>query len=442
MIQYYLDLEKQVKNIKEKSLQNGQIQKIYSTAFYISFAVRSPGKTWYLYFGRGGGHEGVWLGESPPPSGTRRKDTFLEYLRSHLSACTFVGLTLDSSDRIVGLEYRKFGEKQSLLWFWRGRKLYFLHHYQERPEGSFKLLLSWRGKAFTPGQEIETNLFDYFNEVGRQLNMSHDLASDIKPIEYLIEDELKVASREKSAPSDFLQRKKANIEADLRKTRQWEKLQAILERNTSLEEVYELKVDDQKIKFGPNLNPFERRNVVYQKIKKLKKGEAILTDRLSSVNDELRGETKAPRLVNTLPVIRPVWGEEKRSIPQAPQKTNDDYRVFKLDKVQIGVGVSATGNDQLRNKWANRDDYWIHLDGIKSAHAIVKVHEGTLNSDILNLSSSIVAHFSKFSDEWIPIIYTQVKNVKSVTGVAGMVTYKKEKHLRCPRVSLDDLLKE
>src|SRR5690606_33471243 len=160
------------KNIREMSLSEGQIQKIYSTSYYISFAVRTPGKTRHLYFGRGGGFEGVWCGETAPPSPLRKRDNFLEYFRRHISSCGFYDISLDKHDRIIKFDYRKFGEIQSFLWFWRGRKLYFLHYFQDAPEAPFKLLLSWRGKAFVPGTELE-DLFEYFNEVGRDSEMNH-----------------------------------------------------------------------------------------------------------------------------------------------------------------------------------------------------------------------------------------------------------------------------
>ena len=78
MIQYYLDLQKQVKNFSEHRLEYGQIQKIYSTSYFISFSIRAPGKTWHLYLGRGNGQEGLWLHNQAPISALRRKDTFLE----------------------------------------------------------------------------------------------------------------------------------------------------------------------------------------------------------------------------------------------------------------------------------------------------------------------------------------------------------------------------
>lgn len=442
MIQYYLDLENQVKNISEKTLAQGQIQKLYSTAYFISIAIRSPGKTWHIYFGRGGGYEGVWLGEAPPVSSLRRKDNFLEYLRSHLSSCSFLELDLDRSDRIVALHYQKYGERQSFIWFWRGRKLYFLHYYQEKPEGPHKLLLSWRGKAFQPGPDVNLNLFEYFDEVGRQGEMAHDLSSTVKPIAEILDEELKAASLKKIAKPNFLQRKKANIEEDLRKTRQWEKLQSILEKDSPLEGLYELKVEDQKIKFEGDLNAFERRNLLFQKIKKLKKGESILSERLNSIEKEIQGKSQVESQTSTIPIIKPVWGDEAPKVREKVKTQVEDYKIFHFEGFQIGVGHSAQGNDQLRSKWASREDHWVHLDGLKSAHGILKIDHGAITPEILNTAATIVAHFSHFSDEWIPIIHTQVKNVKGVTGAPGMVTYKKEKHLRCPRVDVEDVLKE
>lgn len=443
MIQYYLDLEKQVKNIKEMSLSQGQIQKLYSTAFYISISIRAPGKTWHLYFGRGSGNEGMWLHDSAPPSELRRRDNFLEYFRRHLSSCSFLDVSLDKHDRIIKFDYQKFGQRQSFLWFWKGRKLYFLHYYQEQPEAPFKLLLSWRGKAVVPGVQL-IDLFDYFDEIGRHKDMNHDISSpEISSMDKLIQDELKASNlKDMTTAPNFLQRKKENIEDDLRKARQWEKLQSILDKGDELD-MYELKVGDQKIKFEGELNPYEKRNLLFQKIKKLKRGETILTERLGSVQDQLAGKNSIPVKQSTIPIVKPVWGEEKSLQIQAPKAANDEFKVFNLENCQVGVGLNAQGNDQLRNKWASKEDHWIHLDGHKSSHAIIKVpNNQVITAESLNMAASIVAHFSHFNDEWIPIIHTQVKNLKGVSGAAGMVIYKKEKHLRCPKINLDHLIKD
>jgi predicted ribosome quality control (RQC) complex YloA/Tae2 family protein len=444
MIQYYLDLEKQVKAVSEQRLAYGQIQKIYSTAFFISFSIRSPGKTWHLYLGRGAGQEGIWLHDEAPASILRRKDNFLEYLRKHISSCSFVSLDLDPYDRIVKLSYQKYGQLQSILFFWKARKLYFLHHFQDLPEGPFKILMSWHGKAIMTGLDMP-ELYEFFNEVGRRTDMKHDLhASSHSTIQQLLEDEKKAAQmKEVTSGPGFLQRKITNIEQDLERTRQWNKLQELLDQGEDLQ-MYELKVGDHKIKFEGELNPYERRNLLFEKIKKLKRGETILSKRLNDTRELLDGKKQEPKTVSILPMVKPVWGrEEKIEKENTRLPEREDFKVFKLSDFSVGVGTSSTGNDQLRNKWASKEDMWLHLDGLKSAHAIIKLHErASFDAEALNLAASILAHFSHFNDEWIPVIYTAVKNVKGVSGSPGMVIYKKEKHLRCPKVAAAQWLKD
>lgn len=444
MIQYYLDLENQVKAVEEIRLCGGQIQKIYSTAYYISMSIRTPGKTWSLYLGRGGGHEGVWLYDFPPPSELRKKDNFLEYLRRHISSCGFLALTLDTGDRIVKMEYQKFGERQSLLFFWKARKMYFVHHYQDAPEQPFKLLLSWRGKAFTPNENF-TDLFGFFEEIGRRTDMKHDLHSACLPgMDQLLELELKAGTlKSMTSKPHFLQRKKENIESDLRKAQQWHRLQSMLDEGDSLEG-YEIKVGDHKIKFEGELNPYERRNLLFQKIKKLRRGEGILSARLKEVEDMLGGQrSHNTSQTSDLAVIRPIWGKEENSVNENPREQQNNFRIIKGEKFQFGVGESAQGNDQLRSKWASREDIWFHLDGLKSAHLVLKQTGGaSLDPETINLAASILAYFSHFNGDWIPVIFTQVKNLKGVTGAPGMVIYKKEKHLSCPRVDITSWLKE
>jgi len=445
MIQYYRDLESQVKTIHEAHLAGGQIQKIYSTAFFVSLSVRIPGKTWSLFLGRGSGMEGIWLDDVTPPSVLRRKDIFLEYLRRHLSSCAFIGVELDRHDRIIKLDYQKFGMKQSLLLFWKARKVYFIHTYRETPEGQLKILMSWKGRPFTPPEEI-TDLFSCFDEIGRRQDMKQDFSSSkFASIRDLLQAEESAASMKAgNFKPGFLERKKLKIEEDLTKARQWEKIQDVLNKDEPLEDIYELKVGDHKIKFEGELNAYERRNLLFEKIKKLKKGENILSERLGTVNKTLEEKVKPTQVSTDLPVTKIAWGEDPGVVTQKEKSKEeaDDYKIIATPTCQIGVGRSARGNDQLRSKWAGKEDTWLHLDGLKSAHVIIKMPAGVPGNDEINLAASILARFSHFQGDWAPVIYTQVKNLKGVSGVAGMVTYKKEKHLRCPLVDISSLIEE
>jgi hypothetical protein len=208
MIQYYQDLKKKLNTLNEFDLQNGQIQKIYSTAYFISLAIRAPGKTWHLYLGRGGGFEGLWIDKSPPPSLLRQRDSFLEYLRSHLSATGFFQLSLDKSDRILRLDYYKFSQLQSFLFFWKGRSLYFIHYYFDGPDSAAKFFMSWRNRVVTASEGQD--LFSVFDEVGRDVNLLHErFQPQLKDINELLQSELHQTQLIQSPDkSNFLERKK------------------------------------------------------------------------------------------------------------------------------------------------------------------------------------------------------------------------------------------
>lgn len=444
MIQYYRDLESQVKTIQAAGLSGGQIQKIYSTAHLVSLTIRVPGKSWSLYLGRGSEVEGLWLASEVPPATLRRKDNFLEYLRRHLSSCAFLGVRLDPYDRIVQLDYQKFGDRQSLLLFWKARKVYFAHVFRDSPEAPKKLLLSWKSRPVTIGDE--TDFFSLFDEIGRRKDMKHDFVSRVaKEIpEILQAEEAALGARGGTWKPDFLERKKMKIEEDLNRARQWEEIQGVLQREEPLENVYELKVGEHRFKFEGELNAFERRNLLFEKIKKLKKGQAILEGRLDGVLKTLEEKKKPrPETESKIPITRIAWGEEAGAPTRevGPAEATD-YVVYQLSGYKIGVGKSARGNDQLRSKWAGKDDLWLHLDGMKSAHAVIKMESGVPGSEEITLAAAILARFSHFPGDWIPVIFTQVKNLRGVSGVPGMVTFKKERHLRCPARDVSDLLKD
>lgn len=437
MIQYYKNLESQVSKINSAVPPGGQIQKIYSTSGLISLAIRSPGKTNYVYFGRGSGTEGVWLHTKPPVSSLRRKDNFLEYLRRYLSSCTFLGLELDPADRIVKIRYQKYGQEEAFLWFWMSRKLYFLHHFHDGPGSPAKILMSWQGKARRVEEQDLLPLWDYFQEVGRNTRLDHDFeAKEFQEVSALLEaEEASLTLKQEFSRPGFLARKKKKISEDLQRNEQWRDIEQYLKKEEDLSG-YELKIGDHRIKLAGDLNQYERRNLLFEKIKKLRRGETILKKRLEDVQEEeaipvLKKESR-------LPLAKPVWGAEKKeSSSKSKEESPDEIRVFDHPLCSIGLGLSARGNDQLRSRWGKKDDYWIHLDGFKSAHAVIKMKSAQApDAALLELVANIVAQNSHFNDDRIPIIYTQVKNLKGVTGAPGMVTFKKEKHLTCTRTEL------
>ena len=53
---------------------------------------------------------------------------------------------------------------------------------------------------------------------------------------------------------------------------------------------------------------------------------------------------------------------------------------------------------------------------------------------------SVLADYSDFDSSMIPVIFTQVSNLKGVKGIPGKVNYKKEKHLVVTKVNWKEII--
>ncbi len=58
-------------------------------------------------------------------------------------------------------------------------------------------------------------------------------------------------------------------------------------------------------------------------------------------------------------------------------------------------------------------------------------NSGVVGPSHLTVAARLIAKQSSIKAGEIDIIFTQLKNVRGVTGTPGMVTYKKEKRLLC-----------
>ena len=122
------------------------IQKIYSSSTLICLSARFLGKGHFLYLGRGHGVEGFWVDDKRVPVELRRSDRFLEYLRKYLSSSEMLDIFQVLNDRCLQIVYRAYGHENSFIFFWKGRKLYFLNYFFDDNHKKFYLMKSWGNK--------------------------------------------------------------------------------------------------------------------------------------------------------------------------------------------------------------------------------------------------------------------------------------------------------
>lgn len=419
---------------KQTSIINGLqegtvfIQKIYSTSLFLCFSLRAVGKTLYLYIGRGGGYEGIWIGDEKPVSFLRKRDAFLEYNRKFLSATQFSEICLDSNDRIVTLKYVKWRVTNQLSFFYKGRRLYFAHQFYSQKQQGMQVFKSWAPNEIT-NTEMDSSIFD---EIGRKNLADKETSNkELISIDELLtkEESLASASPIIQKKKKFVKRKIDRIKGDLEQVQKWSELQKVATTHENFEAL------DKKCKIlGIKMNfrekeHFKRRNEVFEKVKKLKKAEGILLARLkNTTNPE---PISVDNRVNSLTPVRPFWNQNKKvETATSIESSSKNFKLFKFEGFDLGIGVSAIGNDELRKNWSSKEDLWFHLENVKSPHIIIKLGATLLEENILKTIGSVMIEYSEFNFSEANLIYTQVKNLKGVKGAPGKVIFKKEKHIK------------
>ena len=392
--------------------------------------MRGMGKTTYVYIGRGSQNQGIWKSDLKPDPFLRKVDTFLEYIRKHLSSCTLKNIEIDTKDRILSINYHKWGHVNKFGIFYFGSKLYFSHHFFDSKAKKMNLYRSWSKKSKVIS---EVNIFETFDEIGRK-DLDKKKVKPLVDINVLLKKELELAetNKEKNKSKKFLERKINRIYEDLKRVSRWEQLYELANKENNLAKYpHKTKLFDINIKFEEK-DHFKRRNQIFEKAKKLKKAVPILKQRLENTQNSLNNPNRS-EYSNKLTPIKPYWNDLKVNSKET-SKSENNIIFFNHPEMKIAIGLNAKGNDEARKNWANKEDLWFHMDGDKSSHIFVKLINSVLDQEKLKIIGGAMLEYSKLHYSEVNLIYTAVKNLKGVPGIAGTVNYKKEKRIRVEKI--------
>lgn len=412
--------------IQEKG--NGLVQQCLSTPHFLCFQVRFKGKTIYFYLGRGAQYQGFDFSRSKPGSPLRVQDKFLQYARKYWRGMLISKCLPHPQERC--LEFQGYIKKApARTWFfWRGRDLFFAHG--EIRGTSTYFFKSWVGKCSVSQEHfLDMTPEEVFADVGfLSLKTLGERKGDLDVDQYLSRftvspdrDDL----NEKSSKGDAkIQKTITKIEQDLTKFKILDFLQKETEKDlTNIKKIGEGRFS---VDFRGLEGHFKKREFLFDKIKKWKKSQAFLKDRLNSLKGNSTKEKKVSERLSLGKTIQPIWKESK--LEQRIEK-KEKYIELKLGDLKIFLGRSALENDFIRKTLAKKDDLWLHLEGQKSGHMFIKSPTETLGHQEFTILGSALVELNNIEIQDIPLIYTQVKNLKGVKGTPGMVNYKKEKHI-------------
>lgn len=407
-----------------------RVQKLYGTEHFICAESRMPGKSVYLYFGRGSHYEGLFYWEDRPHSELRCKDQFLEYLRKNLRGQKILNIEIHPHDRLLRLELG--GSLDALMgFFWKGPKLVFYHLYKD--QNKWQVFHSSGEKEVHEYIEKDQLIELVEQKLGVRSESEH---REAKPV--LAYDDYEKFYREsylkKSVDNRKLKRQKKkieNVENDLKKLQTLLSIEKYLEpeKEAELTSLGEIKLAGKKIIFG-SINYYQKRGMIFDKLKNYRKNIQRQADLVKQMRESLSDEghfkqSKSAKLIRVFEKARVSVAAKSDNV------TQNNYKEFILDSGEkIYVGLSANGNDFIRNKIATKSDMWVHLENYTSPHAIVKnIKENRPSLELMQVVGSIIRDHSDHAITEIPLQYTEVKNLKGLKGKPGSVIFKKEKYI-------------
>ncbi|KAF2955563.1 NFACT family protein [Marinitoga sp. 38H-ov] len=194
-----------------------------------------------------------------------------------------------------------------------------------------------------------------------------------------------------------------------------------------------------KIYLNPLKTPNENLQIIFKKVHKLKSKEEHLKERLSITKDmidylyQLWQSIDLVEDIETLQEIKEEMINEKliteKTSKKKIKKESKPYE-FEYNGFKILVGKNNIQNDKITRE-ADREDIWMHAQGIPGAHVIIKSNKQDVPEDVLLYAAYLAAKYSKgrFSSK-VSVDYTQKKHVWKPKGAKpGMVHYNNFKTL-------------
>ena len=401
------------------------IQQATTTPHLLCLQCRIPGKTYYLYLGRGAQYQGFDFSLKKLPTQFKVQDKFLQFARHYWRGMKIVDLEVSSKDRVLRMKGAKEAHIQEMIFFWRGRDLFFVHiKYLGQKIEVFR---SWEGKvveAWGEDEEIDLNLL--FKDLGYA-----EVDFGNKDSEFNFEEYLKIG--EQGGPEKKSQKYSKKVKTLKKMKGELILLDGVenLRPWTSkdLEEVTYVGEGRFKVSFRGIEGHYKKREFLFDKIKSWEKSRKIVRDRINKLESEKikKNEDRVDCIFKNQKIIQPIWKYEKK---KTTVQGHQNYIEINYREIKCYLGRRAQENDYIRKEFGKKEDIWIHLEGMKSGHMIVKKGSKNLEIEDLRILASALVDLNGIVINEIPIVYTAIKNIKPVKGSPGMVIYKKEKHLK------------
>lgn len=211
-------------------------------------------------------------------------------------------------------------------------------------------------------------------------------------------------------------------------------LHAVEPRSKSVE-LFDFYTNEQiTIPLKDNLTPQKNAEIFYRKAKNQKLEIDNLYQNLEKKEEQLKVfESQLEEINNfeSLKEMRKFLKENKIKVTNLQENEPDElpFKVFEYQDFQILVGKNSKNNDLLTQKFAYKEDLWLHARGVAGSHVVIKYRAGKpFPKSVIEKAAQLAAYYSKRkTDSLCPVIVTPKKYVRKPKGAAlGAVVVERE----------------
>jgi predicted ribosome quality control (RQC) complex YloA/Tae2 family protein len=212
--------------------------------------------------------------------------------------------------------------------------------------------------------------------------------------------------------------------------------------SVTLHDFYEDK--EVAISLDKDLSPAENAAHYFERAKRSEAGRAVLETRQTQLEEELQQEkVLLERIQNAdslekLNALNPADGSEI-DLPSAKNQKRARFEGHRIkifqspDGYEILVGENATSNDFLVKRVMRPNDWWLHVRGNTSAHAVISTNgnpQKVPQNTLLFAARQVAGRSASKHAGYAAVDYTLGKYVRKPRKAApGAVTYEREKTL-------------
>jgi len=187
-----------------------------------------------------------------------------------------------------------------------------------------------------------------------------------------------------------------------------------------------------RIKLKPDLNAQKNAEVYYRKAKNEKIEIAKLSENIAAKEHELQETEAHVQAVESAEGLK-----ELRKYTKANGLTSEPvqeipaslFRKLEYMGFEIWIGKNARNNDLLTQKYAFKEDLWLHARDVTGSHVLIKYQSGkNFPQQVIERAAQLAAYHSKRrNDSLCPVIVTPKKFVRKPKGLPeGAVVIDKE----------------